>query len=202
MKNKIYQINNGKVEVYSFDVLKDKMEEFRAQELLKIPEDERVLKKDNPLNWFSSRNGVVYSCGAYVLRGVPSSEDETFSVIEERFIRGDFVGDPVRIVERFDDDGEIIYIGPVRDTLENKIQITSDLQLVQLLENEEFQDEMLEEEELAEIGELFDISEEPITSIVLDELIKMYKAELIKGDVDSQVEYLEKSGKVLEKLRN
>lgn len=202
MRKKIFQINGGRIEIFSFNAEDEKMQDFKTQELLKLPEDERVLHKGSPLSWFSSKNGVVYSCGAYVLKAVPKEGEMQFSRLEERFIQGEFVGDPVRVVERFDDDGQVLYLCPVRDTLDNKIQLTNDLYLLQLLESEDFQNEVLHEESLDGLGELFDISSEPISAISIRELEKMYEAGLVDGDMDSQMDYFEKSGKVLSKLRN
>lgn len=204
MANKIYQIQGGKIEVFSFSAIEEKMKKFRKEEMETLPEDERFLLRNDPPSWFRSQKGIVYECGAYVLqkRLDLDCSSEQYSVVEKKFHAGAFLKDPIRILPREDQDDDIIVLHPGRGTSDVRVQLTPDLYLAQLLEREEFSDEDVQSSSLEAVRDLFFISEDPISEISIEEMKKLFDHDLIAGEYSSQIDYIEKAGKVLQKLRS
>jgi len=73
----IYNINNGLIEVYDINPLKDKIKDFKKQELLKLKEEDRVLVEEPTKGWFTTKKGVVFECGSYILRKSKKKEIES-----------------------------------------------------------------------------------------------------------------------------
>lgn len=68
MERKIYNINQGVIEVYQFDPNMKELKRFRLQELDKLPVEEQILKREPTRSWFTPKKGVVYECENYILR--------------------------------------------------------------------------------------------------------------------------------------
>ncbi len=205
-KNKIYRLNNGTIQVFSFEPFQSRIVNFRLQEMKKIKEDDQVIKKAGPLTWFSSKKNVIFECEAYVLKRNPAKsfeEKEDNYALVRGYIDGIYTNASVHIRERDDKEGEsIIILNPKHDVPGKRIQITPDLYLEYLLENERFEEEALQTEDLTKEKKLFIISEQPIMECSENSLKNLINSGLVKGDLDEKLELLEGSTKVYEKLKH
>ncbi|MBQ8131485.1 MAG: hypothetical protein IJ193_03250 [Bacilli bacterium] len=198
MSRKIYDLNNGKIEVYSFRPLEHKLRLFRIQELDYFLPSERVLKKENTRSWFTPTKGVVYECDSYILRLLKyaSKEDrrEGPKLIRE-YIEGAYRSDPVIINDT------LITLSPKNNTTNKRIQLTDEAYYAYLLDNEDFTSSYLQEGNLEDLKEVFKLSRNPIEEVSIDDFRRMYSSDLIEGDYEEKMDYLEKSSKVFRKIR-
>lgn len=204
-KHKIFRLKNGTVQVYNFEPLNPEIALFRLQEMKKIPEDEQVLKRDYNRSWFARKNNDVFECESYVIKKEPiksfeQKEDNYFFV--RRYTEGLLMNASVHAMKRCDKEGEELFIvNPKDGTPCKKIQITPELYLEFLLENERFAAKALQKKDLTHQKPLFNISDEPIMECDLDFLESLLESGLVRGDFDSKLELLEGSTKVYEKLK-
>ena len=198
MSRKIYDLNNGKIEVYSFRPLEHKLRLFRIQELDYFLPSERVLKKENTRSWFTPTKGVVYECDSYILRLLKyaSKEDrrEGPKLIRE-YKEGPYRSDPVIINDT------LITLSPKNNTTNKRIQLTDEAYYAYLLDNEDFTSSYLQEGNLEDLKEVFKLSRNPIEEVSIDDFRRMYSSDLIEGDYEEKMDYLEKSSKVFRKIR-
>lgn len=202
--NKIFRLNNGTIQVYGFEPIRSSIEYFRLNEMKKIDEDERVITRDYNRSWFAPKKGIVYECDSYVLRRTPPKnfkEKEDNYLFIYRFINGLFRNASVHVMDREDKDGELIILNPKDGTPRKKVQLTHDLYLEYLLENERFAATALQEADLTKEKSLFSISDKPIIECSMDSLTGLIESGLVRGDVDEKLELLEGSTKVYEKLK-
>ena len=73
--NTIFRLKNGTIQMYDFEPISTRITLFRLQEMKKIDESERVLKRERPRTWFTPKKGIVFECDKYVLR---KAEPTTF----------------------------------------------------------------------------------------------------------------------------
>lgn len=203
---KIFRLSNGTIQIYNFEPIQSRISLFRLREMKKIGEDERILTRENNPTWFTPKKGIVYECGGYILRKSPPKsfeEKENNYFFVRRYIEGLFKNGSVHVLERDDQEGQKLFILNPKDEDETnkKIQLTPDLYLEYLLENERFSSHALQEQDLAREQSLFDISSQPIMECSLESLQDLLDSGLVKGNYDEKVELLEGSTKVYEKLR-
>ena len=169
---KIYNINNGRVEIFQLGQNDYETKKFILDELGTMPMEDRLLKKDNP-SWFTPKKGIVYECGAYVLRRSNSKE-----LKKSRFLLNDYIFgtlDVERLDAREDIHGNDLYLLEPSYPYHNiNIQLTKDLFLQALIENEEYASSILQESNLDRIKRLFSISDKPIDTIDIEEMAKVY----------------------------
>ena len=203
--NKIFRLSNGTIEIYNFNPIFSRLTFFRLEEMKQIPEDEQVVYKELNGTWFRPKKGIIHECDAFLIR---KREPKTFQEKEEnymlvsRYTNGIFRDGSMHIRDRNDREGEqIIYLNPRDGTISKKIQVTPDLYLVYLLENERFAAEPLQDNSLEKQSELFEIGEEPIATCDLASLEAALESGLIKGEYDDRLDFIEGSTKVYEKLK-
>lgn len=196
----IYNLSKGKVEVYGLEPLKKEIILFRRKEMESIPYDERVLDRIPTRGWFTPQKNVIYECGSYVLRKrIPRPEDE--------FLINEFVNDylrsyRVRDVKRTDNGEYATLLDPTRVIVEKELQLTEEILLELLLENENYNNKRLQNGDLSRIRGLFRISKEPITTLDLEELKKYFSTNLVPQDeLKTKMETINGSTKVYRKLR-
>lgn len=202
--NKIFRLNNGTIQVYNFEPIRFNIEKFRQEEMKKIDEDERVIIRDYNRSWFASKKGIVYECESYAFRVIPpknlEEKDNNYEFIK-RFTIGAFENASVHVMDRKDKEGELIILNPKDGTPRKKIQLTPDLYLEYLLENERFASSDLQEADLTKEKPLFDISDRPIMEYSLESLTSILGSGLVRENIDKKIELLEGSTKVYEKLK-
>lgn len=203
--NKIFRLSNGTIEVFNFEPIYSRLAFFRLEEMKQIPEDEQIVYKELNGGWFKPKTGIIHECDAYIIRKrAPKNfeeEEENYELVS-RYINGIFRDGSMHIRDREDGEGEqIIYLNPKDGTLIKKIQVTPDLYLSYLLENERFAAEPLQDSGLEKQSELFEIGEEPIATCDLASLKVALRSGLIKGEYDDTLDFVEGSTKVYEKLR-
>ncbi len=203
--NKIFRVNNGTIQIYNFEPIYSRIALFRLKEMKKIDEDEQVITKEGPLTWFSPKKGLIYECGSYVLRRTPPKtfdEKEKNYELVKQYIDGIFTNASVHVIKRKDIEGKsIIILNPKHGISGRKVQITPDLYLEYLLENERFAAEMLQTADLSKESYLFNISDQPVMECSLDSLTNLINSGLVKGDLDDKLDLLDGSTKVYEKLK-
>ncbi len=199
MKN-IYNLSKGKVEVYGLEPLKEKIILFRGKEMESIPYNERLLDRIPTKGWFTPKKDVIYECGSYVLRKrIPRPEDE--------FLINEFVNDylkpyRVRDVKRTDNGEYATLLDPTRVIVEKELQITEEILLELLLENENYDNKRLQNGDLTRIRDLFRITKRPITIIDLEELKKYFSTNLVPQDeLKTKMNQINGSTKIYRKLR-
>lgn len=202
---KIFHVSNGTIEIYDFNENYSRSTLFRLEEMKKIPENEQVLYKEANRFLFQHREEIVYECDAYSLRikkpkNMAEVDDNYFFV--HKYIEGLYKDSSVHVRERENTDGEkLFYINPKDGTPGKKIQITEDLYLAYLLENERFDAPDLQTSDLSNHQELFTISDEPIAVCDMDSLRILLKSGLVKGNYDDKKRLLQGSTKIYEKLK-
>ena len=198
---KIYNLNNGRVEIFQLGQDDYETAKFVLDELGTMPIEERLLKKDNPSNWFTPKKGIVYECGAYILRKSNPKE-----VQKTRFLLNDYIFGGLefeRLTARNDIHGNDLYLLEPSYPFNNvNIQLTKDLYLQTLIENEEYASSILQESNLDRIKRLFSISDKPIDTIDIEEMAKVY--DLVEEKPEAyrkKMSAIEDSTKVFQKLR-
>jgi len=128
----IYNINNGLIEVYDINPLKDKIKDFKKQELLKLKEEDRVLVEEPTKGWFTTKKGVVFECGSYILRKSKKKEIESNTKLLNQYIQGKLHEE--RLLKKESIDGrELFLFEPYNLRPDYKIQLTKDLYLETVL---------------------------------------------------------------------
>ena len=202
---KIFRLSNGKIEVLNFEPIYNRLNFFRLNEMHQIPEDEQIVYKELTGSLIKPKTGIIHECDGYIIRKrAPkgSKEKDENSALVIGYINGIFKDGSMHIREREDGKGEqIIYLSPnPKDgTLIKKIQVTPDLYLAYLLENERFAEKPLQDSSLEKQRELFRIGEEPIATCDLASLEVALRSGLIKGEYDDTLDFVEGSTKVYEK---
>ncbi len=199
LKGEIYNLEKGKIEVYSFRAVDHKFKLHRIKELDGFLPLERVLIRENTRSWFTPTKGVVYECDNYILRPMRyarrEQQKEAVRTLRD-YMDGSFRRDPVRVYEN-----GLITLSPNNDTTNKRIQLSEDAYLAYLLDNEQFTSEYLQEADLEDLKDLFRLSKNPITEITTDELKRIYLSGLVEGRYDEQMDYIEKTSKVFKKIR-
>ena len=198
MKRKIYNLNNGVIEVYGFLPVNYKLQLFRLEELKEIPMKRQILRMDKPRSWFTRSDRIVYECGAYTLREFDyskMSQADKASLVRKLYINGSYHDDPVKVVD------DLILLSPRQDFTDYRVQLTEDAYCGYLLDNEQFDNPILGDHSLDRLRGLFQITDEPLSSISLKELEKAYDMDLVDGNFDEALDSLEKTSKVYKKIR-
>lgn len=200
--NNLY-FNNDVSMIQTFRLIPnyEKIDEFVISEMNKIPEDERILKKDDPVTFWSFRNNddVVYDCGAFSLR---KEDEEKKSLALTKFMQILKTGEPSyfkpeEIRDRYDSDEKLFSFSIGYDPY--SIQTTENLYKLGLLETRAFDSELLQSGDLTEIANLFSLSDE-IKSTDLEEVDRLITYGVIK-DTPDRISNYENSTKVYKNLR-
>ena len=198
-KGMIYNLEKGKIEVYSIRPIEHKFKLYRVKELDKFLPLERVLIRENTRSWFTPTKGVVYECENYILRPMKYAKKEqqrdAIRTLRD-YMDGSFRRDPVRVYEN-----GLITLSPNNDTTNKCIQLSEEAYYAYLLDNEDFTSTYLQEADLEDLREVFRLSKNPITEITTDELKRLYLSGLAEGRYDEKMDYIEKTSKVFKKIR-
>lgn len=197
MERKIYNINQGVIEVYQFDPNMKELKRFRLQELDKLPVEEQILKREPTRSWFTPKKGVVYECENYILRRYDNprvSIKDHVDLVREAYIDGLFqqhraiVHDKLFTLETLTD-GDCY------------INLTEDAYIAYLLENERFTSELLQEANLDNQKGLFTLSDNPIITLSLENMEKIFESGLVSDDYEKTVNTIQSASKVYKKIR-
>lgn len=196
----IYNVSKGKIEVYSLEPLRGKITTFRQEEFESLPEDERVLDYIPTKGWLTPRKNLIYECGSHVLRKrTPLAEDE---FLMSEFSNNYMVDYRLNEITRLDNGRTTTVLEPLRYLVSKRLQLTDDTLLELLLESENYSSEQLQNGDLSRIKGLFRISENPTTTISLEELKKYFSTNLVPRDeLGEKMKTLSGSTKVYRKLR-
>lgn len=196
----IYNLNNGQLEVYNMEILRDKVNLFRKNEMKKLPEDERVLDLIETRGWFTPRKDVIYENQAFVLR--KNNDENNDSIIKKCVCYPNLYNGYINKLKRTDNNEDLIILELFYKYSNRRIQLTEDLCNDLLIEEEEYDSELINLDRVGNLRELFRISETPLQSINFEEIKKLYETNLIEETLEDKIKLLENSTKVYEKLKS
>ena len=166
--------NKGTIQTFRLIPDYDRLGRFISSEMDKIPEDERILRKDNPISFwsFSRKDDVVFDCPGYSLRKDLSEEQDHYL---SRFMDVLKTGEeswfePENIRYRYKTGANLFSFNV--DYMPFSIQTTEDLYMLGLLENRKFDSALLQFGDLSEVAKLFSLSD-VVHSTDLDEIEKL-----------------------------
>ena len=179
--NNLY-LEGNKQTIQTFKLIPnyEKIDEFVSEEIAKVPSDEIILRRDNPISFwsFKRKDDVVYDCSAYSLRkGQTEEQDHYLSFFEDVLKTGRdswFEPESVRLKYKTGEELFSFSIGGMPFS----IQTTEDLYMLGLLENRKFNSAFLQFGNLSEVSKLFSLSD-VIHSIDLDEIDKLVEYGMI-----------------------
>ncbi len=179
--NNLY-LEGNKQTIQTFKLIPnyEKIDEFVSEEIAKVPSDEIILRRDNPISFwsFKRKDDVVYDCSAYSLRkGQTEEQDHYLSFFEDVLKTGRdswFEPESVRLKYKTGEELFSFSIGGMPFS----IQTTEDLYMLGLLENRKFNSAFLQFGNLSEVSKLFSLSD-VIHSIDLDEIDKLVEYGII-----------------------
>lgn len=200
----IYNLNSGKVEVYDLEPKRYAINLYRINELKKVPEDEKIILREDNKGILTNRKGLVYECGNYVLRkGLPKNfeQKEANYDLLSRYYHDIYSHGKVSIRPRKDTDKYIILFDPDIYHDNRLIQITTGLYLEHLLEKGMYVEETLQNSDLSNLKDLFKLDKEPRSSIDIKEMKNLMESGLINNEYEETMAYLEDSSKVFKKIK-
>ena len=205
---RIFRIANGTVQIYGFEPINSELALFRLKEMQSIPEDEQIIYEEPTRMLFPQKKGVLFDCESYVIVQRPirtEEERDARTLLLKKYTRGLLGRCAVHVRTNAAKGRQVIYLNPKDRDPDKKLQLTRDLYLAHLLENERFADEnlqaVLEEEGLEQFRPLFHITSDPLAEASLDSLEAFISSGIIKGDFEDRKDFLESSTKVYEKLK-
>lgn len=200
--NNLY-LDGSKRTIQTFKLIPnyDRISKFVSNEIEKIPEDERILRTDNPISFWSFRrkDDVVYDCSAYSLRkGQTEEQNHYLSFFEDVLKTGrDSWFEPESVRLKYET-GEELFTFSI-GCMPFSIQTTEDLYMLGLLENRKFDSAFLQFGNLSEVSKLFSLSD-VIHSIDLDEIDKLVEYGII-SDTEENIDNYKHSSHVYKNLR-
>lgn len=200
--NNLY-LEGNKQTIQTFKLIPnyEKIDEFVSEEIAKVPSDEIILRRDNPISFwsFKRKDDVVYDCSAYSLRkGQTEEQDHYLSFFEDVLKTGRdswFEPESVRLKYKTGEELFSFSIGGMPFS----IQTTEDLYMLGLLENKKFNSAFLQFGNLSEVSKLFSLSD-VIHSIDLDEIDKLVEYGII-SDTKENIDNYKHSSHVYKNLR-
>ena len=200
--NNLY-LEGNKQTIQTFKLIPnyEKIDEFVSEEIAKVPSDEIILRRDNPISFwsFKRKDDVVYDCSAYSLRkGQTEEQDHYLSFFEDVLKTGRdswFESESVRLKYKTGEELFSFSIGGMPFS----IQTTEDLYMLGLLENKKFNSAFLQFGNLSEVSKLFSLSD-VIHSIDLDEIDKLVEYGII-SDNKENIDNYKHSSHVYKNLR-
>lgn len=200
--NNLY-LEGNKQTIQTFKLIPnyEKIDEFVSEEIAKVPSDEIILRRDNPISFwsFKRKDDVVYDCSAYSLRkGQTEEQDHYLSFFEDVLKTGRdswFEPESVRLKYKTGEELFSFSIGGMPFS----IQTTEDLYMLGLLENKKFNSAFLQFGNLSEVSKLFSLSD-VIHSIDLDEIDKLVEYGII-SDNKENIDNYKHSSHVYKNLR-
>ena len=193
--------NKQKIQTFKLIPNYEKIDEFVSEEITKVPSDEIILRRDNPISFwsFKRKDDVVYDCSAYSLRkGQTEEQDHYLSFFEDVLKTGRdswFEPESVRLKYKTGEELFSFSIGGMPFS----IQTTEDLYMLGLLENRKFNSAFLQFGNLSEVSKLFSLSD-VIHSIDLDEIDKLVEYGII-SDTKENIDNYKHSSHVYKNLR-
>lgn len=193
--------NKQKIQTFKLIPNYEKIDEFVSEEIAKVPSDEIILRRDNPISFwsFKRKDDVVYDCSAYSLRkGQTEEQDHYLSFFEDVLKTGRdswFEPESVRLKYKTGEELFSFSIGGMPFS----IQTTEDLYMLGLLENRKFNSAFLQFGNLSEVSKLFSLSD-VIHSIDLDEIDKLVEYGII-SDTKENIDNYKHSSHVYKNLR-
>lgn len=200
--NNLY-LEGNKQTIQTFKLIPnyEKIDEFVSEEIAKVPSDEIILRRDDPISFwsFKRKDDVVYDCSAYSLRkGQTEEQDHYLSFFEDVLKTGRdswFEPESVRLKYKTGEELFSFSIGGMPFS----IQTTEDLYMLGLLENRKFNSAFLQFGNLSEVSKLFSLSD-VIHSIDLDEIDKLVEYGII-SDTKENIDNYKHSSHVYKNLR-
>ena len=195
--NSIYNLNNGKIEIYDINPLKDKILLFKKKEMNKINENERVL--DYCLKEVFFKNNMIYEDEKAVIKKTKYQKNKDYI---SKVLYGDSYQGQINRFKRPNKRDLILLDIQLNDI--KKIQLTEDLCNELLIEKEKYDSKCINLEIVGNLKDLFEISNQPKTIIDLEEIKKYYNTDLIDEDIidfNEKLNYLENSSKIYKKLK-
>lgn len=193
--------NKQKIQTFKLIPNYEKIDEFVSEEITKVPSDEIILRRDDPISFwsFKRKDDVVYDCSAYSLRkGQTEEQDHYLSFFEDVLKTGRdswFEPESVRLKYKTGEELFSFSIGGMPFS----IQTTEDLYMLGLLENRKFNSAFLQFGNLSEVSKLFSLSD-VIHSIDLDEIDKLVQYGII-SDTKENIDNYKHSSHVYKNLR-
>ena len=197
MKREIYYLNKGKIEIYNIKPLVNKINLFLKNELNKIPEDEIVLDYIPKKNILIPKKNIIYENYDYILK--KSHDKNNKDIINKSIYNGLYNGKIKKIYR--EDKKELILLELLYIYSNKRIQLTEDIANEFLIEEGEYDSIYINKETLDNIKNLFQIHNNPLYKIDINELKKYYDTNLVKESFEDKLYYLEESSKIYEKLK-
>ena len=197
MKREIYYLNKGKIEIYNIKPLVNKINLFLKNELNKIPEDEIVLDYIPKKNILVPKKNIIYKNYDYILK--KSHDKNNKDIINKSIYNGLYNGKIKKLYR--EDKKDLILLELLYIYSNKRIQLTEDIANEFLIEEGEYDSIYINKETLDNIKNLFQIHNNPLYKIDINELKKYYDTNLVKESFEDKLYYLEESSKIYEKLK-
>ena len=193
--NNIYvKEKKGTIQTFRLIPNYERISDFVSSEMMKVPEDERVLRRGDSISYwnFRRKDDVVFDCSAYSLKkeNTEGKEDYLLHFMDALKTGADSWFEPEVIRYRYRT-GENVFSYRV-GMLPYSIQTTENLYILGLLERRQFNSPLLHFSDLTEIAKLFDMSES-IHSIDLDEMDKLVEYGIIPESKERMIGYTNSS---------
>lgn len=193
--------NKQKIQTFKLIPNYEKIDEFVSEEITKVPSDEIILRRDNPISFwsFKRKDDVVYDCEAYSLRknSLEGMRHYLDSFVDSLKSGESSCFSPEGVRCRYKNGSEL-YTFDV-GYLPYSIQTTENLYKLGLIENHQFDSVLLHYSDLSEVAELFSLSDE-IYSQDLEELDRLIAYGIVPENKDRIINY-QNTSKVYKNLR-
>ncbi len=182
--------------VQTFRLIPDyeRIDKFVSDEFTMIPEDELVLKRRDPISYWSpkKKDDVIFECGAYSLRTAsPNDVDGELDKFVDSLKTGkDNYFSPEEIKLKYLDK-KPLFAFSVGNT-PYQIQTTEYLYMLGLFERGEFDSKLLQFFNVSKMAELFTLSDE-VSSISMDEIDKLISYGVVADIPDRRANYEDQS---------
>lgn len=189
--NNLYLKGNKRI-IQTFRLIPDydRLGSFISSEMDKIPEDERILRIDNPISYwsFKGKDDVIFDCPGYSLRKELSKDHDhyLFRFMDVLKTGEESWFEPENIRYRYKTGANLFSFNV--DCMPFSIQTTEDLYMLGLLEKRKFDSALLQFGDLSEVAKLFSLSD-VIYSTDLDEIDKLVAYGIIPDSEDRTNNY-------------
>ncbi len=199
--NRIYNLDCGVIDVYEIIPKNAKLKEFRNRQINIIPEEERVLTRNDNINWFTKKERYPVLYSGYGLEIENKKDNDLNKEILDKYVNGEYEESKIKKHTRIDKN-EFLYTLEANDDFSNKyIQLSKKAYILELLQRQRFQDEDLLDSNLDFLNELIDISSNPVARLDFKTLVFYHNSGLIDNSFDKTLDIVEDSSKVYKKIR-
>lgn len=203
--NKIYNFENGTIEVYNVVPDNIKIKNFKKTETERIAKEERILTRNDNISWFTRKKNYPVLVGAFGLEKEDPKKVTDILINRElirKYFNGEISGYRLNRFKRHDSD-KPLYSLEIDDLyLKKYIQLSKNEYVLELLKHGMFNSDELLDSDLSFLNNLISIPSNPETKLDFPTLVLYHNSGLISEDFDGTLELVENSSKVYKKIRN